>query len=127
MDFSRRYSQLVEKLPTRAFLAPLDEDEEIEVELARGVAASIKYKAMGELQANGQWMEAGNTWARIGITAQCTANAHISTPVLPPYPPPGKREVFFPPYLPSPSTPPPPPQASARCSSRPTACPGSSK
>ena len=57
MDFSRRYSQLVEKLPTRAFLAPLDEDEEIEVELARGVAASIKYKAMGELQLNGQWKD----------------------------------------------------------------------
>ena len=42
MEFSQKYSQLIEKLPTRAFLAPLDEDEEVEVELARGVAATIK-------------------------------------------------------------------------------------
>ncbi|GAX77798.1 hypothetical protein CEUSTIGMA_g5241.t1 [Chlamydomonas eustigma] len=54
MDFSLRYSQLIEKLPTRAFLAPMDEDEEIEVELAKGVAATLKYKAMGELQDNGK-------------------------------------------------------------------------
>ncbi len=53
MDFSIRYSQLIEKLPTRAFLAPLEEDEEVEVELARGVVATIKYKAVGELQPNG--------------------------------------------------------------------------
>ena len=54
MDFTLRYSNLVEKLPTRAFFAPLDEDEEVEVELAKGVAATIKYKAMGELQSNGE-------------------------------------------------------------------------
>lgn len=48
-----RFSDLVEKLPTRAFLAPLEEDEEIEVEVAKGVGATIKYKAVGELQANG--------------------------------------------------------------------------
>ena len=53
MDFTLRYSNLVEKLPTRAFFAPLDEDEEVEVELAKGVAATIKYKAVGELQSNG--------------------------------------------------------------------------
>ena len=45
MDFSIKYSSLIEKLPTRAFLAPLDEDEEIEVELAKGVAATVKFKA----------------------------------------------------------------------------------
>lgn len=54
MDFSIKYSSLIEKLPTRAFLAPLDEDEEIEVELAKGVAATVKFKAMGELQSNGK-------------------------------------------------------------------------
>lgn len=42
MDFTLRYSQLVEKLPTRAFFAPMDEDEEVEVELAKGVTAIIK-------------------------------------------------------------------------------------
>lgn len=41
MDFGIKYSNLIEKLPTRAFLAPLDEDEEIEVELAKGVAATV--------------------------------------------------------------------------------------
>uniref|UniRef100_A0A7R9V6Z0 Pyruvate carboxylase n=1 Tax=Chlamydomonas euryale TaxID=1486919 RepID=A0A7R9V6Z0_9CHLO len=54
MDFTLRYSQLVEKLPTRAFLCPLEEDEEVEVELAKGVNAVIKYKAVGELQPNGK-------------------------------------------------------------------------
>lgn len=49
-----RYSDLVEKLPTRAFLAPLEEDEEVEVEVSKGVAAVIKYKATGELQTNGK-------------------------------------------------------------------------
>lgn len=29
--FGVKYGELIEKLPTRAFLAPLDEDEEIEV------------------------------------------------------------------------------------------------
>ena len=41
-------------LPTRAFLVPLEEDEEIEVTLARGQAISIKYKAVSELQPNGK-------------------------------------------------------------------------
>ena len=48
-----QYSKYTEMLPTRSFLAPLDEDEEIEVELARGNAVSIKYKAMSELQPSG--------------------------------------------------------------------------
>lgn len=38
----------------RAFLTPMDEDEEVEFEIARGVAANIKYKAVGELQPNGE-------------------------------------------------------------------------
>ena len=48
-----QYSKYTEMVPTRSFLTPLDEDEEIEVELARGNAVSIKYKAMSELQPNG--------------------------------------------------------------------------
>jgi len=54
ISFALKYSNLVERLPTRAFLAPLDEDEEIEVEIAKGVSASIRFKAMGELQSNGK-------------------------------------------------------------------------
>ncbi|KAG2437519.1 hypothetical protein HYH02_011162 [Chlamydomonas schloesseri] len=49
-----KYSDLIEKLPTRAFLTPLEEDEEVEFEIAKGVAANIKYKAVGELQPNGK-------------------------------------------------------------------------
>lgn len=30
-----RYSELIEKLPTRAFLVPLKEDEEVEIELSK--------------------------------------------------------------------------------------------
>lgn len=41
-------------LPTKAFLAPMDEDEEIEVELAKGNKVIIKYKALSELQPNGK-------------------------------------------------------------------------
>ena len=41
-------------LPTRAFLVPLDEDEEIEVALAKGQSVSVKYKACGELQPDGK-------------------------------------------------------------------------
>lgn len=40
-------------LPCSAFLTPLEEDEEVEFEIAKGVAANIKYKAVGELQPNG--------------------------------------------------------------------------
>lgn len=32
-----KYSAFTEKLPTRAFLVPLDEDEEIEASLSQGV------------------------------------------------------------------------------------------
>ena len=55
--FHSKYGDLIEKLPTRAFLAPLEEDEEVEVEFAKGVGATIKYKAMGELQPNCGWLE----------------------------------------------------------------------
>jgi pyruvate carboxylase len=34
-DFVLRYSDLIEKLPTRAFLEPLKEDEEVEIELSK--------------------------------------------------------------------------------------------
>ena len=43
-----------ERLPTRAFLAPLAEDEEVEVELAPGNTISIRYKATSQLQADGK-------------------------------------------------------------------------
>ena len=51
--FIETYSSFVERLPTRAFLAPLDVDEEIDVMLAKGNVVTIKYKAKGELQPNG--------------------------------------------------------------------------
>ncbi|GLC41025.1 hypothetical protein PLESTB_000951200 [Pleodorina starrii] len=54
MTHMLQYSDLIEKLPTRAFLTPLEEDEEVEFEIAKGVAANIKYKAVGELQPNGK-------------------------------------------------------------------------
>lgn len=34
-SFVLRYSDLIEKLPTRAFLAPMKEDEEVEIELSK--------------------------------------------------------------------------------------------
>ena len=46
-------SEFTEKLPTRAFLVPLDEDEELTVELSKGNSITIKYKAISELQPNG--------------------------------------------------------------------------
>ncbi|CAL8463302.1 g2836 [Coccomyxa elongata] len=48
------YSGFTAMLPTKAFLAPMDEDEEIEVELAKGNTVVIKYKALSELQPNGK-------------------------------------------------------------------------
>ena len=48
-----RYSKFTEALPTRAFLVPLDEDEEVEAEISKGNVTHIKYRAMGELQPNG--------------------------------------------------------------------------
>jgi len=52
--FLTKYGREIERLPTRPFLAPLEEDEEIEVELRRGVVATMKYRAIGELQSTGQ-------------------------------------------------------------------------
>ncbi|GBF90515.1 pyruvate carboxylase [Raphidocelis subcapitata] len=54
MSHVMRYSNLVEKLPTRAFLVPMAEDEEVEIELAAGVSTHIKLKAAGELQPSGK-------------------------------------------------------------------------
>jgi len=46
-------SQFTEKLPTRAFLLPMEEDDELEVELSKGNTVTLKYKAISELQPNG--------------------------------------------------------------------------
>lgn len=48
-----RYSRFTEQLPTRPFWAPMEEDEEIEVDLSPGNVVSIKYKALSELQPSG--------------------------------------------------------------------------
>eukprot|EP01025_Chloroclados_australasicus_P027830 TRINITY_DN2754_c0_g1_i6.p1 TRINITY_DN2754_c0_g1~~TRINITY_DN2754_c0_g1_i6.p1 ORF type:complete len:1182 (+),score=199.76 TRINITY_DN2754_c0_g1_i6:462-4007(+) len=53
-DFCLRYGDQVSKLPTRAFLVPLEEDEELEVDLDKGYSVVLKYKAKGELQDNGK-------------------------------------------------------------------------
>jgi hypothetical protein len=53
-QFVGKYGDLVTKLPTRAFLAPLKEDEEVEVQLSKGTSAVIRFKAVGELQINGK-------------------------------------------------------------------------
>ena len=52
--WEQQYSNFTAMLPTRAFLAPMDEDEEIEVELSKGNSVIIKYKALSELQPNGK-------------------------------------------------------------------------
>lgn len=54
MALTQKYGNRLDRLPTRAFLAPLDEDEEIEIEIERGVTVVIKYKAVGEIQPNGK-------------------------------------------------------------------------
>lgn len=48
-----KYSKFTDAIPTRAFLVPLDEDEDVEVEISKGNIIHIKYRAMGELQPNG--------------------------------------------------------------------------
>jgi pyruvate carboxylase len=53
MNFKGLYSSHVSQLPTRAFLAPLDVDEDVDVELSKGNVVNIKYKAKGELQPSG--------------------------------------------------------------------------
>lgn len=52
-NWQAKYSKFTEALPTRAFLQPLDEDEEVEVEISKGNIINIKYRAVGELQSNG--------------------------------------------------------------------------
>jgi len=51
--FIVKYGREIDRLPTRPFLTPLEEDEEVEVELNKGVVATMKYKAIGELQSTG--------------------------------------------------------------------------
>ena len=46
--FIVKYGREIDRLPTRPFLTPLEEDEEVEVELNQGVVATMKYKAIGE-------------------------------------------------------------------------------
>jgi pyruvate carboxylase len=52
--WEQKYSSFTAMLPTKAFLAPMDEDEEIEVDLAKGNTVVLKYKALSELQPNGR-------------------------------------------------------------------------
>ena len=52
-NWQGKYSKFTEAIPTRAFLVPLDEDEEVEVEISKGNITHIKYRAVGELQPNG--------------------------------------------------------------------------
>jgi pyruvate carboxylase len=56
-DFRIKFGDQVARLPTRAFLTPLKEDEEITVALGEREGkheVTIKYKAKGELQASGR-------------------------------------------------------------------------
>ncbi len=53
-DWQQKYSSFTTQLPTRAFLAPMAEDEEIEVDLSKGNTVVIKFKALSELQPNGK-------------------------------------------------------------------------
>lgn len=47
-SFVLRYSDLIEKLPTRAFLTPLKEDEEVEIELSKvGVVTCLVWFLRG--------------------------------------------------------------------------------
>jgi pyruvate carboxylase len=52
--FCLRYSDVVERLPTPAFLSPLKEDDEVEIALGRGVETHVRFKAVGELQPTGK-------------------------------------------------------------------------
>lgn len=49
-----QHSSFTEKLPTRAFLVALEEDEEIEAVLSQGVTTNIKFKAISEIQPGGK-------------------------------------------------------------------------
>jgi pyruvate carboxylase len=53
-EFRYHYGNLISNLPTRAFLAPLKEDEEISVDVAKGSQVTIKFRAKGELQESGK-------------------------------------------------------------------------
>lgn len=47
MEWRQKFGSAVSKLPTKAFLAPLKEDEELELQISQGVVSTIKYKATG--------------------------------------------------------------------------------
>ena len=51
--WQQKFGDQIEKLPTREFLIPLEEDEELTVSLAKGVDMTFEYKAVGELQSDG--------------------------------------------------------------------------
>ena len=51
--WQQKFGSMIEKLPTREFLVPLEEDEELTVSLAKGVDITFEYKAVGELQPDG--------------------------------------------------------------------------
>lgn len=52
--WQEKFGDTIEKLPTREFLVPLEEDQELTVTLAKGVDMTFKYKAVGELQSDGK-------------------------------------------------------------------------
>lgn len=54
-DFRFQFGDKITNLPTRAFLAPLDEDEEISVQMAKASEVTIRFKAKGELQVRRAW------------------------------------------------------------------------
>ncbi|KIY92211.1 pyruvate carboxylase subunit A [Monoraphidium neglectum] len=84
MSHVMRYSNLVEKLPTRAFLVPLAEDEDVEIELAKGVGTHIKLKAAGELQPSGRrevFFEANGVPRVVEVADTRTADALVKKAV----------------------------------------------
>jgi hypothetical protein len=68
MDFTLRYSQLVEKLPTRAFFSPLEEDEEVEVGFKiHLICALLSYLIVSEQSLVSELHRAFNPGARSHI------------------------------------------------------------
>ncbi|KAL4422522.1 hypothetical protein ABPG75_008719 [Micractinium tetrahymenae] len=81
--FIQKHSRHVEKLPTRAFLAPLDIDEEVDIELTKGNVVSIKLKAIGELQPNGTrevFFEANGIPRVVEVKEESKATAQLKKP-----------------------------------------------
>lgn len=85
-----RYSRFTAALPTRAFLAPLAEDEEVEVELAPGNVVSIAFKGgRGKRDWLGLWSESRATQVS---THPARPAPH---PAVSPLRADGTRDVFF--------------------------------